>query len=205
MKEHDQDPQPSVEADVDEDVIAEALRAVEQAESRGAPGGQAARVAELEAQLQAKTDEALQFKDKYLRAVADLDNFRKRALREKEEARNYGSENLLRDMLVVLDNMDRALEATGDVDQIKQGVKMTHEQFKQILKQHGVEIIETAGTPFDPTHHEAVRHIETAEHEPGTVVQEFRRGYKYRERLLRPSMVSVAKALSAPAEPPAES
>lgn len=199
--ENDNEPAHTFKVDVDDATLNEALRAVEKKESGdGERDGLEERVAQLEAELKAKTEEANQHKDKHLRSVADFDNFRKRALREKEEARHYGAENLLRDLLVILDNMERAVEAAGDTEQIKQGVKMTHDQFKGILKQHGVEILESAGNPFDPSRHEAVAHIETNEHAPGTVILEHRRGYRLRDRLLRPSMVSVAKALT-PASP----
>lgn len=196
MSQHEEEDKHSFQVDIDESVLDEALKSVEKREPKSAAHAKAdEKIGELEAALQGKTEEAAQFKDKYLRAVADLENFRKRALKEKDEARQYGAENLLRDLLVVLDNMERAVDAAGDLEQIKQGVKMTHDQFKQILRQHGVVVVEAAGSPFDPAHHEAVAHIETSEHPPGTVMQEHRRGYKFRERLLRPSMVSVAKAL----------
>lgn len=182
--------------DVDDNTLNDALAAVERRAGKGDGGKEKleSRIAELETQLAVRAEESAQFKDKYLRAVADFDNFRKRSLREKEEARHYGAENLLRDLLVILDNMERAVEAAGDTEQIKQGVKMTHDQFKSILRQHGVEIIESHGSPFDPAKHEAVAHVETDEQSPGTVMQEHRRGYLLRERLLRPAMVSVAKA-----------
>jgi molecular chaperone GrpE len=205
MSDQDQEHTFHVEG-VDDDVLNEALKAVEKTEVKGGDKAKLEeRIAELEAEVKAKSEEALQFKDKFMRSVADLDNFRKRALKEKEEARHYGAENLLRDLLNTLDNMERAIEATGDVDSIKQGVKMTHDQFKQILRQHGVEVIEAHGTPFDPAHHEAVAHVESAEHPPGTVMQEHRRGYKYRDRLLRASMVSVAKPQATPSDAPSES
>lgn len=193
----DQDnPDHTFKVEVDDDVLNEALQSVERTERRGGKDKQLEeKIAELEARLKSASEESAQFKDKYLRSVADFDNFRKRALRDKDEARQYGAESLLRDLLVVLDNLERAVTAAGEAEQIKQGVKMTHDQFKQILRQHGVEIIECAGAPFDPAHHEAVAHVETGEHAPGVVVEEHRRGYKFRERLLRPAMVSVAKAL----------
>ncbi len=208
MSENDNENETShtFKVDVDDAMLDEALRAVEGKEAgNGARKGLEERIEQLEAELNAKTEEANQHKDKHLRSVADFDNFRKRALREKEEARHYGAENLLRDLLVILDNMERAVEAAGDTEQIKQGVKMTHDQFKGILKQHGVEIMESAGNPFDPSRHEAVAHIETDEQPPGTVIHEHRRGYRLRDRLLRPSMVSVAKSIApapAPTAPP---
>ena len=192
-------PDHTFEVDVDESTLSDALKAVEQREAESLSGPDAsARVADLEAQVKALAAESAAHKDKYLRAVADLENFRKRALREKDEARLYGAENLLRDVVVVLDNLDRALTAQGDAEQIRQGVRMTQEQFRSILRQHGVEAVESVGAVFDPTRHEAVAHIETDAHPPGTVLEEHRKGYRFRERLLRPAMVSVAKAPAPP-------
>lgn len=195
--------EPTLKAGVPEDAVQEALRAVEERERQGrradSPQELANRIEQLERDLAFKAQEVAEFKDKYLRAMADLDNMRKRMLREREEARHYGAEHLLRDLLVVLDNLERAMQASGDVTQIREGVRLTHDQFKHILRQHGVEVIEAAGAPFDPAHHEAVAHIETEVHPPGVVVEEHRRGYRYRERLLRPAMVSVAKPKSAEA------
>ncbi len=179
----------SFQVEIDDDTLQEALRAVERSKGPSAEE----RVKELEAEVEAKAREAADWRDKALRAAADLENFRRRALKEKDEARTYGAENLLRDLLVILDNMDLALAAKGDAEQIKQGVKMTHDQFKQVLKQHGVEVIEATGSPFDPHHHEAVAHVPSEEHPAGVVTEEHRRGYRFRERLLRASMVSVSK------------
>ena len=197
-EEHEQDH--SFQLDVDDDVLQEALRAVDKPAADGGVSEEDLRA--LEAEVETKTQEAAEWKDKYLRSVADLDNFRRRALKDREEARQYGAENLLRDLLVILDNLDLAMEAKGDAEQIKQGVKMTHDQFKAVMKQHGVEIIEATGNPFDPKRHEAVAHIPSEEHPAGTVVQEHRRGYQFKERLLRPTMVSVSKGEEA-APPPA--
>ena len=187
--------------EVPEDALNEALRAVERREAERPDEGQVLenKITELEAALQAKTNEAADYKDKYVRSVAEMDNMRKRMLREKEEARHFGAENLLRDLLVVIDNLERAAEASGDANQIKEGVRLTHDQFKSILRRHGVEVVEAAGSPFDPARHEAVAHVVSEAHAPGTVIEEHRRGYLFRDRLLRPSMVSVAKAPEPPA------
>ncbi len=194
---------PSFRIEGAEEAMQEALRAIEEREAREKDArkkgsGNDARVAELEKELEARSAEANEWKEKALRTMADFENLRKRALREKEEARHYGAENLLRDLLQVIDNMERAVEAAGEAEQIREGVRLTHDQFKGILRQHGVEVIESTGSAFDPHRHEAVAHVPTAEHEPGMVIQEHRRGYRLRERLLRPAMVSVAKALEAP-------
>ena len=134
--------------------------------------------------------------DKYVRAVAELDNYRKRAIREKADAIKYGNESLLRDILPLVDNVDRALEHAGtseDFEAFKEGLKMLHEQLLCCLKKHGVEAIDTAGKDFDPNVHEAMLQVESDEHEASKVVSEFERGYLLNGRLLRPSKVCVCK------------
>jgi molecular chaperone GrpE len=134
--------------------------------------------------------------DKYLRAVAELDNYRKRAIRDKADAIKYGNENLLRDILPLVDNVDRALEhadSSDDFEAFKKGLKMLHEQLLCCLKKYGVEVIDTAGKDFDPNVHEAMLQVESDEHATGKVVNEFERGYLLNGRLLRPAKVCVCK------------
>jgi molecular chaperone GrpE len=134
--------------------------------------------------------------DKYVRTVAELDNYRKRAVREKADAIKYGNENLLRDILPLVDNVDRALEHAGtsdDFEAFKKGLKMLHEQLLCCLKKYGVEVIDTAGKHFDPNVHEAMLQVVSDEHETGKVVNEFERGYLLNGRLLRPAKVCVCK------------
>ena len=134
--------------------------------------------------------------DKYLRAVAELDNYRKRAIRDKADAIKYGNENLLRDILPLVDSVDRALEHAGtsdDFEAFKKGLKMLHEQLLCCLKKYGVEMIDTAGKDFDPNVHEAMLQVVSDEHETGKVVNEFERGYLLNGRLLRPAKVCVCK------------
>ena len=134
--------------------------------------------------------------DKYLRAVAELDNYRKRAIRDKADAIKYGNENLLRDILPLVDSVDRALEhadTSDDFEAFKKGLKMLHEQLLCCLKKYGVEVIDTAGKDFDPNVHEAMLQVVSDEHETGKVVNEFERGYLLNGRLLRPAKVCVCK------------
>jgi len=134
--------------------------------------------------------------DKYVRAAAELDNYRKRAVREKADAIKYGNESLLRDILPLVDNVDRALEHAGtsdDFEAFKKGLKMLHEQLLCCLKKHGVEVIDAAGKEFDPNVHEAMLQVASDEHETGKVVNEFERGYLLNGRLLRPAKVCVCK------------
>jgi molecular chaperone GrpE len=134
--------------------------------------------------------------DKYVRAVAELDNYKKRAVREKADAIKYGNENLLRDILPLLDNMDRALEHacnSDDFDAFTKGLKLLQDQFLGCLQKHGVEQIAAVGKDFDPHVHEAMLQVESEEHEQSKVVSEFERGYLLNGRLLRPAKVSVCR------------
>jgi molecular chaperone GrpE len=151
---------------------------------------------ELMVKLQEAESRAAENYDKYVRAVAELDNYKKRAIREKADAIRYGNENLLRDILPLLDNMDRALEHacnSDDFDAFKKGLKLLQDQFLVCLQKHGVEQIEAVGKDFDPHVHEAMLQVESGEHEQSKVVSEFERGYLLNGRLLRPAKVSVCR------------
>lgn len=151
---------------------------------------------DLMVKLQEAEKKAAENYDKYVRAVADLDNYRKRAAREKSEAIQYGCENLLRDVLPVVDGMDRALEhacKSDDFEAFRKGLKLLQEQFLSCLQKHGVEKIDTEGKEFDPKVHEAMMQVESAEHGDSEVVGEFQKGYLLKGRLLRPAKVSVCK------------
>ena len=145
--------------------------------------------------------------DKMLRAVADLENFKRRAQKEKEEVQKFGLERLLKDLLPIPDNLDRALEharTQSDFDSLKKGLQMTRKLFEDTLARHGVKSFSAQGQAFDPRLHEAMQHVETAEMAPGMVAQEVLRGYTLNDRLVRPALVMVSKAPEAgAAEPPA--
>lgn len=132
-----------------------------------------------------------------LRAAADLENYKKRAQKEKEEVQKFGSERLLKDFLPVLDNLDRALEAaakSADFDSFRTGVEMTRKLFDGAFGKHGVKGFSAAGQPFDPRLHEAMQQVESATVPAGHVVYEAVRGYTLNERLMRPALVVVARA-----------
>jgi len=136
--------------------------------------------------------------DRLLRTTADFENFKKRAVREKQEAIKYGNESLLQKLVPVLDHFDMALAAaqTGGNEAAKSlqdGIQMICQQLKNALVEAGLEEVDAAGKPFDPNLHEAVAQSETADAPEGQVVQQLRKGYKLRERLLRPASVVVAK------------
>ncbi|HJV67048.1 MAG TPA: nucleotide exchange factor GrpE [Geomonas sp.] len=161
------------------------------------PTADAERIKELEEALSAKGLEAANNWDKYLRERADLENYRKRVQKEKEEILKYGNENFILEILPALDNLERAVSHASEDDQspVIQGVKITLSMFVTTLKKFGVTPLETPpGTPFDPAFHQAMSQVETADQEPNTVVSELQRGYLLNERLLRPAMVTVATA-----------
>ncbi len=151
---------------------------------------------EVMCKLQEAEKTAAENFDKYVRVAAELENYKKRAVREKADAIKYGNESLLRDILPLVDNVDRALEHAGasdDFEAFKKGLKMLHEQLLCCLKKYGVEVIDTAGKEFDPNVHEAMLQVVSDEREAGKVVNEFERGYLLNGRLLRPAKVCVCK------------
>ena len=157
---------------------------------------------QLQNKLQAAQDELKVAQDQYLRTLADMDNLRKRTQREKEELGKFANENILRDILPVVDNLERALEHAEQAhssDGLLEGVQMTLTQFGQVLKKFGVEAVESVGQTFDPALHQAMGQMETVDFPANSVAQEMQKGYVLNERLLRPSMVMVAKAPAAPA------
>jgi molecular chaperone GrpE len=137
--------------------------------------------------------------DKYVRAVADLENGRKRARRELDDARADTKIKVLKEMLPVVDNLERAIEHANqsqDPGSILEGLKLVVRQFMHAFERLEVTPIDAEGQPFDPNLHEAISQVETEVHPPGTVVNVLQRGYKAGDRLLRPAMVTVAKAKS---------
>ncbi len=136
--------------------------------------------------------------DRLLRTTADFENFKKRAAREKQEAIKYANETLLEKLIPVLDNFDMALTAaqtdsTEAAQSLLEGISMIQQQFKSVLTGAGLEEINAVGQTFDPNFHEAVAQRETAEAPEGQVIQQLRKGYKLKERLIRPATVVVAK------------
>jgi len=140
--------------------------------------------------------EAQQKQELYLRAMAEMDNLRKRQQREKEDLTKFCNENILREILPVIDNLERAIEHAGEqaeVNGLLEGVEMTLNQFNHVLKKFGVETISAKGERFNPDHHQAMGQLETHEVEANHVVQELQKGYLLNNRLLRPAMVMVAR------------
>lgn len=150
---------------------------------------------ELDEALEAKEKEAKENYDRYLRAVADLDNFRKRAARDKADTIKYAKEDLIKDILPFLDSLDRALKHkdSTDAQAFKDGIALIQDQLLCCLKKHGVERIESVGAVFDPNFHEALMRVDSADHQDNQVVSEMEKGYLLNGRLIRPSRVCVCK------------
>jgi molecular chaperone GrpE len=166
------------------------------AEQPVVPPEEDVKVDDATARIQDAEKKAAENYDRYVRSVAEFDNFRKRSIREKADAINYGNEKLLQEILPMLDGIDRALEQTekaGDIDSFKKGLQLIRDQFAGFLKKQGVESIEAKQKDFDPNLHEALLQVDSPEHEHNKVVNEFEKGFLLNGRLLRPAKVSVCR------------
>lgn len=206
------------QADIPANAVEEALRSVERVASGEAaaapeatisvepgdgplPDAAAAELESVRLQLelsQAKGRETLERlkdqHDRFLRASADLENYRKRALKEREEVQKFGTEMVLKDLLPAVDGLDRALAAAPGGDPLADGVRLVRATLEKALAKHGMKAFSAMGQPFDPAHHEALLQVPTADQPAGTVVLEHARGWRLHERLVRPAMVGVAVA-----------
>ncbi len=152
--------------------------------------------------LEQAQSEANQFKEKWMRTAADFDNYRKRSRREVSDAEKKGRDNLLKDLLPVFDNLERATahaggsetDETQNVKGLVDGIELVMRQFRDSLSRVGIERVESVGQPFDPSVHEAIQHLETTDFAPGSIAAEVQPGYKEGDRLVRPALVVVAKA-----------
>jgi molecular chaperone GrpE len=178
---------------MDDSTAPEQAAAVESAAPAAAPTPAAAAGGDV-------AKEYAELKDRYLRLAADFDNFRRRSLKERQDLHNYANENIVKELLQTVDNLERAVvhgrkeEQQGDSENLLQGIELTHRSLLQILARHGVVEIEAEGKPFDPQIHEAVRRVASSEHPPGTVTAVYQKGYLLKDRLLRPAMVAVSEA-----------
>lgn len=155
------------------------------------------RLAEIEKILEAKTEECKTLNDKYLRLAAEFDNYKRVAQREQREQIKFGNEQLLKELLPTVDNMERAIKAARDNkaaghDALIQGVELTLKQLVGTLARFGVQAIETAGQAFDPAAHQAVSHVPSDSVPQDHVIDEFQKGYRLHDRILRAAMVSVS-------------
>jgi molecular chaperone GrpE len=150
----------------------------------------------LRRQLEMKEQEAKTTYERLLRQAAELENFKKRTIREREDSIRFANEALAKDLLPVVDNLERAVahaQGGGNGKPLVEGVEMVLKGLLEVLNKHGVTPIESVGQPFDPVRHEAMAQVESDNHEPNTVIQEHHKGYLLNSRLLRPALVSVAK------------
>lgn len=152
---------------------------------------------QLQQEIETSREDARKNHELYLRAMADMENLRKRSQREKEDLAKFGNEMILREVLPVVDNLQRAVEhAIEDqvTDGLLEGVQMTLDQFAKVLEKFNVVPVEAIGQVFDPALHQAMGQIETEDYPVNVVAQEMQKGYLLNERLLRPSLVMIAKA-----------
>jgi len=155
-----------------------------------------AELEKLRQQLDAKELEAKENYDRFLRQAAELENLKKRTAREKSEAIRYANESLIKDLLPVLDNLERAVayaKGGGNGEPLLEGIEMVLKSWLEALGKHGVSRISAVGETFDPEKHEAIAQVESKERTPNTVIEQHQKGYYLLERLLRPAQVSVAK------------
>jgi molecular chaperone GrpE len=196
-------PSPELEEALREaEAAVEARHAVRSAERghAGHPGQEA-----LERELAALKQEKAQLEERWLRLQADFENHRKRTLREKQEALSYGHEIVVKDLLPVVDNLERAIEhasasSGADFEGMLQGVELVRRELLAVLAKHGVSAIEAEGEVFDPNLHEALAQMEDERVPAGRIGRMLQKGYRLRDRLLRPARVMVSKG---PGQPPA--
>ncbi len=161
------------------------------------PQGERNEITELRKKLEEKEREAKENYDRLLRTAADFENYKKRAAKEREDWTKFANEDLIREILPFIDNLERAVnhaQKVVDTGVLIEGVRLTIQQLLQTLNKFGLSSFESVGKPFDPSMHEAMLVVETDIHEPNHVVEEFQKGYLLNDRLLRPATVSVSKA-----------
>ncbi len=150
-----------------------------------------------EASEEEALDELEELNEKYLRLAAEFENFKRRALKERQDLFNYAHENLIKQLLPVVDNLERAVgharqEEGGDAKSLLEGIELTYRSLLQALEKLGVHGIEPEGERFDPKVHEAIRQVPSAEYEPGVVAEVFQKGYLLKDRLIRAALVAVS-------------
>lgn len=201
VKSKDEAPRAITEEGAEAEAAAEQQGAEQAADSPAADAesglAQPDQVAELQAQVDSLTQDKAQLYDQLLRRQAEFENYRRRVERERAENFHRSRAEVLLELLPVVDNFDRALsslESGGDAQSLRQGVELIHRQLSDALLKFGLEPVPTVGEAFDPHMHEAVTTEQSSEHEENTVIQEFQKGYKLGDKLLRPAKVKVASS-----------
>ncbi len=184
----------------------------EEAEEPSEPADLAKENERLRSEIEKKAQEAKENHDKYVRLYAEFENYKKRIVKDQAEFSKFANERLIRDILPVIDNLERAVEHAKEPSMEKEistgtkgepqalkglidGIELTIKQFKDVLGNLGVKEVKSVGEPFDPARHEAVTHIETDKYDDNIIINEFQKGYMLNNRILRPAMVTVAKNL----------
>ncbi len=171
----------------------EAAQRTEAGDSGAAPGSE----------LLQYRREAQENYDRFVRVYAEFENYKKRAVKDKTEFIKYANEGLVKALLGVIDNLERAVDESkknAHAEELVEGVEMVLNQFKDILGKHGVREVQAQGAPFDPNLHEAMMHEDSEEHDDNTVIEEFQRGYILNDRLLRPALVKVSRKVDKKAD-----
>jgi molecular chaperone GrpE len=189
-----------------EEALREAAEAVADPQARAqAPAGDSPEATAANVRIEDLSAELVETKDRLIRLQADFENFRRRAQREREEAVRYGAQNLFKDLLTTVDNLERAIDHArkgggADLENLLQGVELVQKGLLGLMARHGVTEIDAIGKPFDPAHHEAMAQAPDASVAPNTVLEVLQKGYKLRDRLLRPARVIVARPAEAAVE-----
>ena len=170
------------------------LPSAESDETAAAQGRGSTAVADAEAEIEALRAERASYLDRLARLQAEFDNFRKRSVKEQQDFRDYALADALKSLLPILDSLDRALKTSdASVQDFHSGIELIDKQFHDALSKLGVEPIPAEGEAFDPNLHQAIQMVDTAEVEDNHVIDELQRGYRIKDRLLRPAMVRVAR------------
>ena len=189
-----EDNQKNPEQEEVEEIDQETLETSNEEESKAEEKKELTPMEQLQEQIRLKDEEIANQKDTFLREKAELENFKKRLTKEKDDFVQFANERLLQELIQIEDNLERALEVpNATLESLKEGVEMIQKQFSTFLKNQKVEPIEAIGKAFDPTLHEVLNQQESEEHEENTVIDEYSKGYTLNGRILRPAKVVISK------------
>ena len=189
-----EDNQKNPEQEEVEETDQETLETLNEEESKAEEKKELTPMEQLQEQIRLKDEEIANQKDTFLREKAELENFKKRLTKEKDDFVQFANERLLQELIQIEDNLERALEVpNATLESLKEGVEMIQKQFSTFLKNQKVEPIEAIGKDFDPTLHEVLNQQESEEHEENTVIEEYSKGYTLNGRILRPAKVVISK------------
>ena len=189
-----EDNQKNPEQEEVEETDQEILETSDEEESKAEEKKELSPMEQLQEQIRLKDEEIANQKDTFLREKAELENFKKRLTKEKDDFVQFANERLLQELIQIEDNLERALEVpNATLESLKEGVEMIQKQFSTFLKNQKVEPIEAIGKALDPTLHEVLNQQESEEHEENTVIEEYSKGYTLNGRILRPAKVIISK------------